>query len=120
MAQTEKHLVNNLEKRRVAAGNNTAAIFTQIGAIPNDLHLLMIRLECLIDQTYGVLELDDDGRYVDGPVKRLEFEVYVGESTQLWAEQKRESYFEAVKKAQGGGLVLPGGHAASGLVVGDE
>lgn len=105
MAQDRE--VRDLERRRKAAANNSAAVFGRLGAIPDDGTLSLIRIELIIDHLFGQMEMDEDGGYVGGSLERLKFETSAIEGLLAWAVDKEGEVKETFRQAKVGGLIVP-------------
>lgn len=105
---------DRLERDRMAAANNTAAIAQEIGAMPDPASMVSIRLNVLIDTLYGEMELDADGHYIAGSRERLEFEVACARAIEGVMVQIRENVMEARARQ---GLLVPDGVATRGGIV---
>lgn len=106
MTQTEKHRVDNLEKKRHQLANNLEALSNEIGAIPDPRAMSDLRIEAIVRRLYGEMDLDETGSFVGGSTERLEFEVEYLEFVYQYMQAKREAFLAARAR---GGLVLPGG-----------
>lgn len=99
MSSADKKVMENLNRDRLATVNNIKAIIEEIGAMPDPLVMVTLRLDAVLDDLFGSVRTDDEGKeFVEGSPRRMEFENAFQRKVLSFMQDQRENAIRAVEE----------------------
>lgn len=99
MSDADKKVTENLNRDRTALLNNITAIIEEIGAMPDPLVMVTLRVDAILQEMFGPIQVDDEGRqFLGGSPLRMEFENAFQRKMLAFMQEQRENAARAVEE----------------------